>query len=182
MDLTDDDVRSLIKLLDTSGFTDLQLETDQFRLTLERTAGGGWTQETETLRTPMLMGAAAGGPLDIGTERLRGGAGAAAIRAGASDPGAGAPGAGGGSRTGVLVDVKTPLPGTFYRSPKPGSAPFVEVGQRVETETVVAIVETMKLMNSVYAGRRGSIAEICLADAEFARQDAVLMRIEPTAT
>jgi acetyl-CoA carboxylase biotin carboxyl carrier protein len=173
MDLTDDDVRSIIKLLDTSGFSDLQLETDQFRLTLERTAGGGWTEETETLRTPMLMGAAAGGPLDIGTDALRGGAGATATRVGAS-------GAGGGSLTGVLVDVKTPLPGTFYRSPKPGSPPFVEVGQRVETETVVAIVETMKLMNSVYAGRRGSIAEICLADAEFAMQDAVLMRIEPT--
>jgi acetyl-CoA carboxylase biotin carboxyl carrier protein len=121
------------------------------------------------------MGAAAGAPLDIGTDPLRAGAGA-------SDPGVGASGAGGGSLTGALVDVKTPLPGTFYRSPKPGSPPFVEVGQRVETETVVAIVETMKLMNSVYAGTRGNIAEICLADAEFAMQDAVLMRIEPTAT
>jgi acetyl-CoA carboxylase biotin carboxyl carrier protein len=163
MDLTDDDVRSIIKLLDTSGFSDLQLETDQFRLTLERTAGGGWTQEIETLRTPLLMGAAAGGPLGPKS----------------ADP---ASGTGDGPLTGWLVDVKTPLPGTFYRSPKPGSAPFVEVGQRVETDTVVAIVETMKLMNSVYAGRRGSIAEICLADAEFATQDAVLMRIEPAAT
>jgi acetyl-CoA carboxylase biotin carboxyl carrier protein len=168
MDLTDDDVRSIIKLLDTSAFNDLQLETEQFRLTLNRTAGGGWTQETQTLRTPAVIGVAADRPSDGGTDQLRGGAGTS--------------GAGVGSRSGALVDVKTPLPGTFYRSPKPGSPPFVEVGQCVEAETVVAIVETMKLMNSVYAGRRGSIAQICLADAEFATQDAVLMRIEPTIT
>jgi acetyl-CoA carboxylase biotin carboxyl carrier protein len=167
MDLTDDDVRSIIKLLDTSAFDDLQLETEQFRLTLTRTAAGGWTQETQTLRTPTVIGIAAGRPSDTATDPLRE---------------AGASGAGGDSQSGVLVDVRTPLPGTFYRSPKPGSPPFVEVGQCVEADTVVGIVETMKLMNSVCAGRRGSIAQICLADAQFALQDAVLMRIEPTAS
>jgi acetyl-CoA carboxylase biotin carboxyl carrier protein len=180
MDLTDDDVRSIIKLLDTSGFSDLQLETDQFRLTLQRTAAGGWTQETETLRTPLLVAAAAVGPSGVATDPLRGRAGATPTAAAATPTTAGASRTDAGSLTDLLVDVTTPLPGTFYRSPKPGSPPFVEVGQRVETETVVAIVETMKLMNSVYAGRRGSIAEICLADAEFAMQDAVLMRIKPT--
>jgi len=81
-------------------------------------------------------------------------------------------------RTG-LVAVRTPLPGTFYRAPKPGAAPFVEVGDPVDEDTVVAIVETMKLMNSVPAGARGRVAEICRHDAEFADQDAVLMWIGP---
>jgi acetyl-CoA carboxylase biotin carboxyl carrier protein len=78
-----------------------------------------------------------------------------------------------------LVEVRTPLMGTFYRAPKPGAPPFVEVGAPVTADTVVGIVETMKLMNSVYAGACGRVAEICLADAQFAEQDAILMLIEP---
>jgi acetyl-CoA carboxylase biotin carboxyl carrier protein len=78
-----------------------------------------------------------------------------------------------------LVAVRAPLLGTFYRAPKPGAPPFVEVGDPVEEDTVVAIVETMKLMNSVPAGTRGRVAEICLRDGEFADQDAVLMLIGP---
>ena len=49
--------------------------------------------------------------------------------------------------------------GTFYRSPKPGDAPFVAVGSEVEEETVVAIIEVMKLMNTVRAGVRGTVAQ-----------------------
>jgi acetyl-CoA carboxylase biotin carboxyl carrier protein len=85
-------------------------------------------------------------------------------------------GAGGEGDEG-LVAVRAPLPGTFYRAPRPGAAPFVEVGSRVGADTVVAIVETMKLMNSVPAGADGTVAEICLDNAEFAAQGATLMRI-----
>ena len=76
-----------------------------------------------------------------------------------------------------LVAVRAPLPGTFYRAPRPGAAPFVEVGSRVDPDTVVGIVETMKLMNSVTAGVAGAVAEICLANAEFAAHGATLLRI-----
>ena len=79
----------------------------------------------------------------------------------------------------TLVEVRAPLPGTFYRAPRPGAPPFVEVGSEVAEDTVVGIVETMKLMNSVIAGSRGTVAEICRANAEFTPQDAVLMRIDP---
>lgn len=78
-----------------------------------------------------------------------------------------------------LVSVRTPMAGTFYWAPKPGAPPFVEVGAAVEAETVVGIVETMKLMNSVYAGIRGRVAEICVANAALAAEGAVLMRIAP---
>jgi acetyl-CoA carboxylase biotin carboxyl carrier protein len=76
-----------------------------------------------------------------------------------------------------LRPVRAPLPGTFFRAPTPGAPPFVEVGSRVEPDTVVGIVETMKLMNSVAAGAGGTVAEILLGNAEFAERDAVLMRI-----
>jgi acetyl-CoA carboxylase biotin carboxyl carrier protein len=71
------------------------------------------------------------------------------------------------------------LPGTFYRAPRPGAAPFVEVGDEVREDTVVAIVETMKLMNSVHAGTRGRVTEICVENAEPVGQAATLMWIEP---
>ena len=76
-----------------------------------------------------------------------------------------------------LVAVRAPLPGTFYRAPRPGAAPFVQVGSQVGVEDVVGIVETMKLMNSVTAGVAGTVAQICLGNAEFAAQGATLLRI-----
>ena len=76
-----------------------------------------------------------------------------------------------------LVAVRAPLPGTFYRAPRPGAAPFVEVGSRVGADTVVGIVETMKLFNSVTAGAAGTVAEICLDNAGFADRGATLLRI-----
>jgi acetyl-CoA carboxylase biotin carboxyl carrier protein len=76
-----------------------------------------------------------------------------------------------------LVGVTAPLPGTFYRAPRPGAAPFVEVGSRVGADTVIGIVETMKLMTSVHAGVAGEVAEFCVANAEFAERGATLLRI-----
>ena len=78
---------------------------------------------------------------------------------------------------GELVAVRAPLPGTFYRAPRPGAPPFVEVGSQVGADTVIGIVETMKLMNSVHAGVAGAVAEFCVANAEFATQGAALLRI-----
>jgi acetyl-CoA carboxylase biotin carboxyl carrier protein len=78
-----------------------------------------------------------------------------------------------------LIEIRAPLLGTFYRAPKPGAPAFVEIGSRVEDHTVVGIIETMKLMNPVHAGVRGRVAEIWVANGQFAEQDAVLMLVEP---
>jgi len=82
-----------------------------------------------------------------------------------------------GQGDGELVAVRAPLPGTFYRAPRPGAAPFVEVGSRVGADTVIGIVETMKLMNSVPASVAGVVAEFCVANAELVAQEAALLRI-----
>jgi acetyl-CoA carboxylase biotin carboxyl carrier protein len=78
-----------------------------------------------------------------------------------------------------LVAIRPPLPGTFYRSPQPGAPPFVEVGDTVGSETVVAIIETMKLMNPVHAGTAGTIEAILIDNAAPVEADAVLMTIRP---
>jgi acetyl-CoA carboxylase biotin carboxyl carrier protein len=76
-----------------------------------------------------------------------------------------------------LTPVITPLLGTFYRAPRPGEPPFVDVGSVVEPETVVCIIEVMKLMTTVRAGARGVVREILARDGELVEYGATLMRL-----
>jgi acetyl-CoA carboxylase biotin carboxyl carrier protein len=76
-----------------------------------------------------------------------------------------------------IQEVPAPLLGTFYRSPKPGAPPFVEIGATVEEDTVIAIIEVMKLMNSVRAGVRGTVTEILPADGSLVEYGAALLRV-----
>jgi acetyl-CoA carboxylase biotin carboxyl carrier protein len=73
--------------------------------------------------------------------------------------------------------IRAPLPGTFYRAPSPGAPPFVEIGSVVDPDTVVGIIETMKLMNPVHAGASGTIAEILAENGEMTDKHATLMRL-----
>jgi len=78
-----------------------------------------------------------------------------------------------------LAEVASPLLGIFYRAPKPGEPPFVEVGAKVEEDTVVGIIEVMKLMNTVRAGVKGQVAEIIAENAALVEYGEVLMRVRP---
>ena len=68
--------------------------------------------------------------------------------------------------------------GTFYRAESPSAEPFVEVGSRVEPDTVVAIIEVMKMMNSIKAGVSGTIVEVCAENAELIEEGQPLFRVE----
>lgn len=85
------------------------------------------------------------------------------------------------AEAGEGVAVHPPLPGTFYRAPQPGAPAFVEAGDAVTPETVVGIVETMKLMNPVYAGVTGTITAILTENATLVEANAVLMRVASAA-
>ena len=78
------------------------------------------------------------------------------------------------------IQVKSPLAGTFYRAPAPGARPFVEVGGMVGVGDQVAIVEVMKLMNSVKAPVKGTVREICVTNETLVKMGQVLMVIEPS--
>lgn len=183
MDLTNEDVADILALLDSLPYDEFDLQTPRFRLTLRRAPDGGWTQESQILADPPMAAgggdaAGGGGGAPNGGEALADRDGEAGGGGGVSARESAAPGLD-GSPDGRLVAVAAPLPGTFYRAPRPGAAPFVEVGDTVGEDTVVAIVETMKLMNSVPAGTRGRVAEIRLPNAEAVAQGATLMLIEP---
>lgn len=77
------------------------------------------------------------------------------------------------------VTIEAPMLGTFYRAPAPGAPPFVDVGSTVEPETIVCIIEVMKMMNSVHAGVAGTIAEICVQNGEPVEYGSSLFRVEP---
>jgi len=74
--------------------------------------------------------------------------------------------------------IASPMLGTFYRAPAPGEAPFVDVGARVEPDTIVGIIEVMKMMNSIHAGVAGTIAEICVENGQPVEYGAALFRVE----
>ena len=83
----------------------------------------------------------------------------------------------GGSRDG-FHRIVAPMLGTFYRAPAPGATPFVDVGTRVEEETVVCLIEVMKMMNAVPAGVVGTIVEVCAENAAVVEFGAPLFRVE----
>ena len=183
MDLTNEDVADVLALLDSLPYDSLDLETSQFRLTLRRAPGGtGWTGESQVLTEPAVLRPASdavSGPASAPGSRRDGLPGTA--------PGSAAPSvstalpvpAGGADAADGLAAVTAPLPGTFYRAPRPGADPFVQVGDSVAPDTVVAIVETMKLMNPVRAGTAGRVARITLENGEFAPLGTTLLLIEP---
>jgi acetyl-CoA carboxylase biotin carboxyl carrier protein len=207
MDLTNEDVADVLALLDSLPYDELDLQTTRFRLILRRTPDGWTQAAQalsapdmldpalpEALATALSSPSPPGPPAapsvsrgegaDLadgeadGADGESGELGASAGAGSDGEPGELGAGAGAGSDGEPgLVAVRAPLPGTFYRAPRPGAAPFVEVGSRVDRDTVVGIVETMKLMNSVSAGVDGTVAEICLGNAEFAANGATLLRI-----
>ncbi len=71
--------------------------------------------------------------------------------------------------------------GTFYRAPEPGARPFVELGQHVEADMIVCIIEVMKLMNSIAAGASGTVMHILVADAAAVEAGQPLIVLQPEA-
>ena len=151
MSLTAKDVEEIMKLLESSSFDRLNLEVDGMKIELERS--GAPARPRAAPATPDAPAAPAAPPVK-----------AAAL-----------------VREKGLVEINAPLLGIFYRAPKPGEPPFVDVGSRVDTETVIGIVEVMKLMNSVAAGVTGEIVEIVGANGELVEHGEVLMLVRPEA-
>jgi acetyl-CoA carboxylase biotin carboxyl carrier protein len=167
--LTHEDVEEILRLLDATPVEEFELETERFKLTLRRSLAGhgGWTQERHTRGSPDMLAT------DQSAAAQKPGAPAAAAASG--QPAAAASPAG-------QLEIRAPLVGTFYRSPKPGTPPFVDIGTEVTADTVVAIIETMKLMNSVYAGAAGRVSQVCIDDGGVVEQHQVLMRLVPVAS
>jgi len=162
MSLSYQDVQEILRLLDDSPYDELNLQTDRFTLRLKRSGdSAGWSQEIRTLDT------AHKGTEHSSTAQQ---ADSTPTTEQTSEPEATESG---------LLDIRAPMVGTFYRAPKPGAKPFVDIGIEVEEHTVIAIIEVMKLMTSIPVRMSGEIREILVQDAEFVEKGQLLMRIKP---
>ena len=79
----------------------------------------------------------------------------------------------------TLKDVKSPMVGTFYKSPEPGAEPYVKVGSRIAAGQTVCIIEAMKIMNEIEAEVSGVVKEILVDDAQPVEFGSVLFRVDP---
>ncbi|HEY6225373.1 MAG TPA: acetyl-CoA carboxylase biotin carboxyl carrier protein, partial [Gemmatimonadales bacterium] len=97
-------------------------------------------------------------------------------------PAAGSPGAAAGHVAGpALLEIKSPMVGTFYRSPEPGAEPYVKNGTRVAPGQVVCIIEAMKIMNEIESEVQGVIREVCVENQQPVEFGQVLFRVDPHA-
>lgn len=184
MTLTAKDVAEITRLLEESSFDELYLELDGVKLSLKRGAAAGRAAESAnaTLGPVGLQSAGnAGGPAAPAQAGNSGGPAAAGRPTASASPVAAsanlAPTAGNGGADPNLHSVNSPLLGTFYRCPKPGAPPYVEVGSVVEEDTIVGIIEVMKLMNTVRAGARGRVVDILARDGTLVEYGETLLRI-----
>jgi len=169
MALTDDDVREILRLIDESELDELRIETEGFTLHVVRGGAEAPAPDTAAPAASASPPAASAGAPAAASDPPAGGEAASARPGAASQPPA---------SNGATATIAAPMPGTFYRAEGPGMAPFVDVGAQVEPDTVVCIIEIMKMMNSVPAGVSGTIVEICADDAQQVGDGAPLFRVE----
>lgn len=153
MEFSYEDVQRILKIIDGSSLEELHLEIGEFTLIVRKK---GAPDETGATTHPQ-------GPLAVWPE---GGSEAVMV------PSPSRPVRGRG------VEVKAPMVGIFYLAPAPGAPPFVEVASLVTEDDTVCIIEVMKLMNSIRAGCRGRVVEICVENGAVVAFGQTLMVIE----
>jgi acetyl-CoA carboxylase biotin carboxyl carrier protein len=142
-----DELRELIGLLRDNGLAELELENEGFRVRLRRESAVAEAAPVASVPYPAPAPAApepaAAGPVHPGTQ---------ATTAAAQDQ--------------DLHIIPSPIVGTFYRSPSPSAEAFVKIGSNVEPETVVCIIEAMKLMNEIQAEMSGEVVKIYVENGQ----------------
>lgn len=148
--LTSEDVAEIVAILDATPYERLDVRTSRFSLRVAR-SGEGWSQEwTWSEEGPHGRTAASSSqPVEHVSEKMEEG----------------------------VTAIRSPLPGMFYRAPEPGARSFVEVGDRVGPDTVVALVEAMKVMNAVVAGCSGTVEAVLVVNGEQVSAQTTIMRV-----
>lgn len=145
MDLKD--IKAIIDLMKKNSVSEFELEKEDFKIKLKRSPNGGAATAVAYEDAPVVAYVP---PSAI-----------------ASAPPTGAPGPAAPSTSGPPEqEIKSPMIGTFYRAPSPEAGPYVEVGTEVSPETVVCIIEAMKVMNEIKAEAKGVITQALVENAK----------------
>ncbi len=151
MDLKD--IKSIIDLMKKNSISEFELEKDNFKIRLKRGHEGALQVLPEDYVIP------------AGAHQM-------AIPAASPSPST-------TTAPAVGQEIKSPMIGTFYRSPSPESASYVDIGTEVDPDTVVCIIEAMKVMNEIKAEARGVITQVCLDNAKPVEFGQPLFKIRP---
>lgn len=147
------DIKRVIELMKENELSEFELAEEGFRITIRRKVGGDAQVVVTQPAAPTVMAAPA--------------------------PAAAAPAAAAPAPPSNLVEIKSPMVGTFYRSASPEAEAFVAIGKDIEDETVVCIVEAMKVMNEIKAEVKGVIRKVLVENATPVEFGQPLFLVEP---
>ena len=150
------EIKKIVEMMTENDLAEFLLEEEAFTLQLKR-GTAGITQIVSAPHQMMAAPAAASSAAPV----------AAAPAAPAADANAG------------LIEIKSPMVGTFYRSPSPDSDSFVQIGQDITADSVVCIIEAMKVMNEIQAEVKGKIKKILVDNATPVQFGQALFLVEP---
>ena len=142
-----DELRELVQLINENDFSEFELEREGFRVRFRR---GGEISEATSIREVTASSAAPAGEPVVATLPSHPGAKAQTEASEDQD----------------LYIIPSPIVGTFYRAASPNADAFVKIGSRVEPDTVVCIIEAMKLMNEIQAETNGEVAKIYVENGQ----------------
>ena len=146
-----DEIKDIVKLMAEYDLTEFKVEAEECNLCIRRSVGA----------VPVIQAA----PMAV-----------APVAAPAAAPAAAAPAVEAAASAGI--EVPSPLVGTFYRAPSPDSAPFVQVGDRVTPDTVIGIIEAMKVMNEIKAEKSGIVKSIPAENGQIVEYGQPLLILE----
>jgi acetyl-CoA carboxylase biotin carboxyl carrier protein len=160
------EIQELIKFVSKSGVTEVEIEQKDFKITIKTETKKTKSEQTIVLQQPAVA------PAQVAAVP------AAPVQAPVSAAPA-APAAAPASDESKLITIKSPMIGTFYRSPGPDKDYFVNVGDEVKAGKVVCIIEAMKLFNEIESEISGKIVKVLVDDASPVEYDQPLFLVEP---
>ncbi len=166
MELSEEDVLHILKLIDESKFDYFQLEVGDLKISVSKGEPIPLTSAPSSVSpAPAARPAAPVEPPKPAVAAPTMQKEAPKVEAKAAAEG--------------LVPVKAPLLGTFYMAPEPGAPPFVQVGSAVTEDTTVGLIEVMKVFNSVRAAVKGTVVEVVAQNGQFVEYGQTLYLVKP---
>ena len=155
------DIKAIIDLMKKNSIAEFELERQDFKIRLRRGPNGGVPGPAAD--EPVMLSYGGTTPVMVPSQPATGGM---------------APGPGSASLA-TDTEIKSPMIGTFYRSPSPESSSYVEVGAEVGPESVVCIIEAMKVMNEIKAEVRGIITQVLVDNSKPVEFGQPLFKVRP---
>jgi acetyl-CoA carboxylase biotin carboxyl carrier protein len=151
------DIKAIVDLMKKNSIAEFEMEKEGFKLRLKRSTNGGGASPADEMLVPAVPLVAAGPVVSPAPSSVSSAASASPAE----------------------LEVRAPMVGTFYRAPSPESASYVEIGSELNGDTVVCIIEAMKVMNEIKAEVRGVITQVLAENGKPVEFGQPLFKVRP---